>query len=284
MLNYLRMDLYRLVKGKMLWVTLGILLVMSCFMVLMMWLSTSPDFTVGVTAGLQVGVTDPSELSSVPGFSGTEIEDFTQNQTSMWLAGGGLTVILCIVMALFLAVDFTGGYVKNLPLSRRDRLAYYGEKLVLVALFSVAFLAFAVATFEVARIVAGFTYAHVGSIGGIATWFGLAVLVLTMYAVVTATITWLVRSKAAGIAAAFVVGSSMLGSIVGMICMNLAGVWEPFGRFAEWLPSSSFALLRQGGDALLAAPGDVGHILVSCGVPLVACATVVLVVCTRKDV
>ena len=37
-------------------------------------------------------------------------------------------------------------------------------------------------------------------------------------------------------------------------------------------------------SALLASPGDIGHILVSCGTVLVACVAVALGVCARKDV
>lgn len=284
MLKYLRMDMYRLVKGKMLWVTLGILLVMSLFMAGMMWLSTSPDFSVTMRAGFQVGITDGSAPSSVPGLNGSEIADFAQNQTSMWLSGGGLAVIVAMVIALFFAADFASGYVKNLPSSRRDRLAYYGEKTLLMAVLSTVFLLFGIAAFEVGRLVTGFTYVHVDSVGGIATWFLLSVVILTTYAAITAVVTWLTQSKAAGIASALIVSSGVLGSVLAMTFSSLAVLWEPLARVAEWLPNANYALLKQGGDALLAAPGDAGHILISCGVPLVICTAIALVVCTRKDV
>lgn len=290
----MRMDMYRLFKSKMLYVVLGLMALMSAFMVFMMWLSTTPEFAMYVTGqmtqqelndmassgGFSVGVSS----SSLEGLNGTELADFTRNQTSMWMSAGALGCFVSVVIALFFVLDFTSGYVKNLPSSRRDRLAYYGEKMVLVVLLTAVFLAFDIATFEIARSIAGLTYAHVDSVGDVAAWFGLSVLLVSVYGALTAVVTWLTQSKAAGLAVGLVVGSSMAGSLLAMALSSLGAVWEPLARVAEWLPYSSYALLAQGGEALLASPGDVGHILVTCGVALVACTVVALGVCSRKDV
>ena len=77
-----------------------------------------------------------------------------------------------------------------------------------------------------------------------------------------ATATWLTRSRGVGIVVTLLASTSV--------------AWEPLARAAEWLP--------YGGQALLASPGDIGHILVSCGTVLVACVAVALGVCARKDV
>ena len=290
MLRYLRMDLYRLVKGKMLWVMMGIVLAMSVMMAFMMWLTTTPEFAQSVTgsASIHIGISDgssePVDIQDIQGLSDSVIADFTQNQSTMWLGGGAMAVFVAMMVALFFALDFTTGYVKNLPSARRDRLAYYGEKLVFVVLLSAALFAFGIATFELARMAAGFSYGHVGTFGEVAAWFGSAVVVLSAYGAVTAVVARLTQNKTAAIATALVVGSGVVGQVLAMIFGSLSSLWEPFARVAEWLPFSSYALLQQGGEALLASSGDIGHILISCGAVLVACVAVALGVCARKDV
>ena len=231
MLRYLRMDLYRLVKGKMLWVMMGIVLAMSVMMAFMMWLTTTPEFAQSVTgsASIHIGISDgssePVDIQDIQGLSDSVIADFTQNQSTMWLGGGAMAVFVAMMVALFFALDFTTGYVKNLPSARRDRLAYYGEKLVFVVLLSAALFAFGIATFELARMAAGFSYGHVGTFGEVAAWFGSAVVVLSAYGAVTAVVAWLTQNKTAAIATALVVGSGVVGQVLAMIFGSLSSRW-----------------------------------------------------------
>ena len=87
-------------------------------------------------------------------------------------------------------------------------------------------LVFGIATFEVSRIVSGLSYAHVGSAADIALWFGLSVLIVSMYGAAIAVVTWLTQSKAAGLAAAIAVGSTLLGGLVVTVLQGLAMLWE----------------------------------------------------------
>lgn len=294
MLKYLRMDLYRLFKGKMLWVMLVVLLVMAAIMAAMMWWSSTPEFAAYVneqavqgqsvsSSGFSVGITDGSN-SAPERLNGIELEDFEQNQSSIWLTAGAMGSIVPIVIALFFALDFSSGYVKNLPASRRGRMEYYSEKLVLIVLLTAVLFAFAVISFELFRTVAGLTYGHVGTVAEVAVWFALAVVLISAYGAITALVTWLSRGKAAGIAAAIVLGAGILEGLLVMAFSSLASVWEPFGSVSEWLPFSSYQLIARGGEALLASPGDIGHVLVSSVVIIAACAAVALGVCSRRDV
>ena len=288
MLRYLRMDLYRLVKGKMLWVVLGIVLAVSVASAYMAWLTVNPEFAPSGTnssSGFVIGATDGSaESAGYEMLSGAQIADFSRNQTAMWLSGGALALFVSVMPALLFAADFSSGYVKNLPTSRKDRLAYYGEKLVLVVLLVALLLVFGIATFEVSRIVSGLSYAHVGSAADIALWFGLSVLIVSMYGAAIAVVTWLTQSKAAGLAAAIAVGSTLLGGLVVTVLQGLAMLWEPFNRAMEWLPFYSYKLLLENAGTLSSAPDAVSHIVAVCGAVLVACVAVALGVCARKDV
>lgn len=258
MLKYLRMDVYRLITGKTLYVTLGIILAAVAFSVYMMSTAATPG----------IGVTGGGGSSSMAVQNGKELGSFTQIQAGLWL--WTMVILVSVVVAQFFALDFSSGFVKSLPLSRRDRLGYYSGKIVFVIMLSAVLSVFGIAVFEILLRVAGFTYAHADSVAEIAVWYGLQLLVLWTYGMLSATATWLTRSRGAG--------------IVVVLLASTSAAWEPLARAAEWLPYGSCVLLSHGGQALLASPGDVGHILVSSGVVLAACMAVALRVCARKDV
>lgn len=249
MLKYLRMDLYRLFKGKMLWVMLVVLLVMALLSASTMSWATTQE-SVFASAWVSYGAT------------GGTIDDFERSQSSLWLTSGVMGFITSLAIALFFALDFSTGYVKNLPASHPERMRYYREKLVLIVLLVVGMFAFAIGAFELFRMMIGLPYEHVGTVGEVAFWFGLSVLSLSAYGAVTALVTLFSRGKGAGIAVAVLFSSG----------------------FLEWQPLSIFGLLKQGGEALLASPGDIEHVLVASAVIIAACAAVALGVCSRRDV
>ena len=130
MFKYLRMDAYRLIKTKTLYVALGIILAAVAFSVYMMSTAAMPDLSA-------TGGEGPSSMAIQ---NGKELGSFTQTQSGLWI---WTTVLLVsVVVAQFFALDFSSGFVKSLPLSRRDRLDYYGGKIVFVVMLSTAFSVF----------------------------------------------------------------------------------------------------------------------------------------------
>ena len=135
MFKYLRMDAYRLIKTKTLYVALGIILAAVAFSVYMMSTAAMPDLSA-------TGGEGPSSMAIQ---NGKELGSFTQTQSGLWI---WTTVLLVsVVVAQFFALDFSSGFVKSLPLSRRDRLDYYGGKIVFVVMLSTAFSVFGIAVF-----------------------------------------------------------------------------------------------------------------------------------------
>ncbi len=316
MLNLLKMDLYRLVKGQMLKVALVVMAVSAIFVVSTMCWANSPGFadavaeraqqagvpttegqgqsggkftfSLGVNTGGLEGdsAADSNGSAALPSLlNGTQFTPtFTQMQAQMWLVGGVGTGIVSIVIALLFAADFASGYAKNILIAGRMRRVYYGEKALLVALLSAAFLAFGMLAFQAACMAFGISYAQDEPFAEIAAWFGMAVLVLTAYGLMTAVAAWATRSKAAALAVAIVVSGGMLGGVAKLLFSQMERLWEPLGQVAAWLPCSSMLLLADGASAVLSSPDALVHILVTGGVFVAAGLAATFGVCARQDV
>ena len=258
MFKYLRMDAYRLIKTKTLYVALGIILAAVAFSVYMMSTAAMPDLSA-------TGGEGPSSMAIQ---NGKELGSFTQTQSGLWI---WTTVLLVsVVVAQFFALDFSSGFVKSLPLSRRDRLDYYGGKIVFVVMLSTAFSVFGIAVFEILLKAAGFAYAHADSVPEIAVWYGLLLLVLWTYGMLAATATWLTRSRGVGIVVTLLASTSV--------------AWEPSLARRNGFRTAAVRCWFRAVRRCWRRRGDIGHILVSCGTVLVACVAVALGVCARKDV
>ena len=179
MFKYLRMDAYRLIKTKTLYVALGIILAAVAFSVYMMSTAAMPDLSA-------TGGEGPSSMAIQ---NGKELGSFTQTQSGLWI--WTMVLLVSVVVAQFFALDFSSGFVKSLPLSRRDRLDYYSGKIVFVVMLSTAFSVFGIAVFVILLKAAGFAYAHADSVAEIVAWYGLLLLVLWTYGMLAATATWL---------------------------------------------------------------------------------------------
>ena len=158
-------------------------------------------------------------------------------------SGGEVSLLTSLLVALFLASDFSTGFVRNLVMDRRGRMRYYGEKLVLVALVSLYFTLLASLASAVAFAVGGFTYAVGNSLGEIVGYLALGWAIAFAFGCMAAVVTWLARSGGAGIAFAIVVGSGMAGAIVGQVLLLL-------GQSFSWVASIQPWLLAAGQNAM----------------------------------
>ena len=128
MANILRMDLYRLVHGKSLWIFLGIIVVLAAAGAGTMAVITDPTFlesmkvsyTNGAPAGVNIGFTSPSgpdadDLLQADALAGLVAQGLTPEALigNVFLGGGGLSSLFAVFVAIFLATEFESGFSKN---------------------------------------------------------------------------------------------------------------------------------------------------------------------------
>ena len=117
MANILRMDLYRLVHGKSLWIMLGVIVCMAVVSAAFMAYVSSPAYLDSLqaagasgTGGIHIGITagngpdagdyqDAAEAAALM-TAGTSAEALVG---TLFLNGGGLAVLFFIFIAIFLA-------------------------------------------------------------------------------------------------------------------------------------------------------------------------------------
>ena len=286
MFNLLKSDLYRLVRGKMLWVMTAIVVAMAAFVVAMMYWFSTPEFLYASARSMEFAVSSSDEVASAfeeaadeaAGYGldpddpdvraaqqllamGSSADDLTAadfkevsrdmrtvaSPTEMLgdaaFSGGEVSLLTCLLVALFFASDFSTGFVRNLVMDRRGRVRYYGSKLVLVALVSLYFVLLTSLASAVAFAVGGFTYAAGNTVGEIASFLVLGWLIALAFGCLTAVVTWLTRSAGVGIAFAIVVGSSMAGALLGQVLLLV-------GRGMPWVASVQPWLLASGQNAM----------------------------------
>ncbi|MEC4273589.1 hypothetical protein VJ923_10500 [Adlercreutzia sp. R25] len=239
---------------------------------------------------------DPSSLSAAD-FEETSremrtIEAPTFMFGDMLVSGGFLGALVSVVVALLLASDFSTKFVRNLPMDRRGRVAYYGGRLVLVAVVALYFLAVGCVLSLAAFTAAGFTFAALDGAAELLVFLGLSWLCLAAYGCLTAVLVWLTRSAQAGVAFALVVATGIAGTVAGGLLQNLGAAVPALAAVQPWLLSTcmNHDLALPATSLLLPAEGAVWAIPVGAQVALVgafwvtASAVLALSVLRRRDV
>ena len=322
MFNLLKSDLYRLVHGKMLWITLVILLVCISLGTGLLAFAASPEFAQMVNVAAEMDMDDEysegyhagesksggeheadsddlyasvsSELTAeeLQALSAKTFRSLSYATAQMALTGGLLGILSGLVVGLFIIGDFASGFAKVILSSRKNRAGYYAEKLVLAALISAVYVIAAIAFIGVANAIAGFTYNPGESAGELVLWALLTWLVLTAYNVIVAVIAWLSRSKVATVLAVVIVSSTVIESFI-LEIITFASGFFPLLEKATWLfPASCIKLLGQGSAGLLDSQAGLlfpflspaVQITLVCAVYIAVFAALALSACKRKDV
>lgn len=256
MVNILRMDLYRLLHGKSLWVFLAVIVGLVIMTSGIMAIITSPGFTESMQSastaagGFHLGITNPngtmmdaddyadvSEATAMLSGSMTQISFIG----SMFLSGGGLTVIFAIFIALFLASEFESGFSKNVFTTQPNRFAFLGARVIEIILLAAVFTAVTVGASLLAM--------AIGRVNVIATplpelllWSVLVTLVVAGFGMLTALFVWWTRKMAVGIVAGILLGAGLAT----VILQGFLLLFPSMKHLADFTLSSCSMSLAQG--------------------------------------
>ncbi len=257
----------------------------------------SPEFANMVTENVDRGVQSLTEeqrteltqdldesLKEMEALRAKVMPSLTSTWSQAFLSGGLLGILGSVFIAVFLSRDFKSGFVKNLVMDRRGRWAYYGEKLVFLAVCA-AFSTLGFALF-------GFTYEVSESVADVALWLALSWLVSCAYTFLTACVVWLTRQEWLSVLWAVLISSGMIGAFLVQVALMLSRAIPVFAAAAEWTLAGSVASIGKGAAYLLTPnselwlPGmlPVVQVLIVCGLVLVAGIAVTFAACRRRDI
>lgn len=141
MLNLFRMNVYRLLRSKSVYICLGILVFTHVLAYLLLYVLTNPAATYFLSQNeLIIGdvVADGQmELANSP-----FLEIFRQAS----IAGGAFACFAGIVSSLFICSDFSSGFIKNMVCAHENKWDYILSKICSLCLLNFVYLAVAFVT------------------------------------------------------------------------------------------------------------------------------------------
>lgn len=306
MFNLFRSDMYRMVRMRSFWICVAICAALMVTIVgFMNWIS-SPEFARMVDDSITeqsvqtLSEEERAELAEASAEMHEDLEPLNtkvlDSLTSSWgnsfFDGGFLGLIGSLFTAIFLLLDFKGGFIKSLPFDRRSRLKYYAEKLAAIAIIQAIFLGVCAACTTFAYWVFGFSYAISDSAVDIALWLLLAWLTSTAYAFIVACVAWASRNTALSCAVAIVASPGVLGAFLTQLFMYLGRAVPLFSQVPQWMLVSSYSCMRNGAEGLTAAGSGAvfaqlpagAHAAIITLIYIIVMIVIALAACRRKDI
>lgn len=145
MMNLLRMDLYRLLRSKSVYICLASLMAASLLCFWMVWLMGTPE---GLETAARIG------MSGIVGTEGANIQwsvseaessildgyDILLMFREIGMDGGAYVLLFGIVIVLFFCSDYSSGFMKNIMSLHRRRWTYIASKLMAAAILDLCYL------------------------------------------------------------------------------------------------------------------------------------------------
>ena len=245
MVNIMRMDLYRLVHSKSLWVFLAIIVALAAISTSMVAYVSSPAFAESLKSvqGLHVGFSDAGSIAE----ASVALESLVQNLSaeslvgSSLLSGGALACLFAIFVAIFLTAEFEGGFAKNVLSAQPNRLALLAARSVEIAVLAVAFTAVSIGATLAIAAVAGLELAPTPP-ADLALWAALVALSVAAFGMLTALGAWATRKMAASI----VIGVVLASGVVTAMLKGVLALFPSAPHIADYTPYSCTTSLAQG--------------------------------------
>lgn len=290
MANILRMDLYRLVHGKSLWIFLAVITVLAVISAATMAYITDPAFVQsmqaasasGAPTGVHIGFSNGSgpsadDLAETNALVAQLVQGMTPEALvgNVFLGGGGLSCLFVVFLAIFLAAEFESGFSKNVFTVQPNRLAFLGARFLEIAVLAAVFTALIVVATLATAAVAGLPLI-MSPLPDLLLWTALVVLAATGFGMLTALAVWVTRKMAAGI----VIGIVLAAGLVTLALQSVLLLFPSASFLADFTLSSCMSSLSLG----LAGPLGVPHIALVCAAFIIVAAAASAVVLQRKDV
>ena len=245
MVNIMRMDLYRLVHSKSLWVFLAIIVALATISTGMVAYVSSPTFTESLEAaeGLHVGFSDAKSTAEAGAALGSLVQNLSAESLvgSSLLSGGALACLFAIFVAIFLTAEFEGGFAKNVLSAQPNRLALLAARSVEIAVLAVAFTAVSIGATLAIAAVAGLELAPTPP-ADLALWAALVALSVAAFGMLTALGAWATRKMAASI----VIGVVLASGVVTTVLKGALVLFPSAPHIADYTPYSCTTSLAQG--------------------------------------
>lgn len=306
MFNLFKSDLRRIVRMRAFWVHTVLVIALVALIAGMMNYIASPEFAQYVNTSIaeknmedlsteesaQVQAEAAEGLEEVEAINGKSLESLTYTWGNTFLNGGALGILGSLLAMIFLLSDFKHGFIRNLPMDRRSRWKYYGEKIIFVTLIQAYMLVLFAVTTYVSYFVLGFTYETVNTAGDIALWLLLAWFYASAMALIIACITWLIRSEAISSVSAIFISGGILGAFLLQAIYSISAPDGLLTRVPQWLLISARSDLSAGGPTifepstyeLFSAIPVWGHEMIVCLIYIFVACVFALGVCRKRAV
>lgn len=232
MFNLLRMDLYRMKRGKSVYVCLGILLMMTVATLCMVWLVATPQ---GQETAVRLGIFAAEDMAEDGAFQAIVATDDVMEgvdtlvmlrQTS--LDGGMHNLVFGIWVMLFVCMDYQSGFIKNVMAVHQNRWNYVLGKILTAGIVNLCYLIIQYLFVLLMNRLLG-NMAPYSALGDVLFYLSWAWLVTTAFAALVIMVCVWSRKVAAGALTVVILGGGMVqGPMYALLNMIHMGDWMKY--------------------------------------------------------